>query len=73
MAMPDRLSDWRSRLKENLWYHIRRRRPGMSTAEVQAETEQRFQSLMQMQVPSDATLKAMQRRGELGARATYGS
>ena len=55
------MTDWRSRLKERLSRIIQRRSPGMLTAEAQAETEQRFQSLMQMQVPSDATLQEIQR------------
>jgi hypothetical protein len=71
--MAEPLTGWRAYLRDAVRLQIRRRLPGMSTAEVEADTERRFQALMKMQVPSDATLQAMQRRGELSARATYRS
>jgi hypothetical protein len=65
--MPERPTDWRDRLKDAIRGKIKSRWPDLSAAQMDAETERRFQRLMQMEVPSDAELRAMQARGELAS------
>jgi hypothetical protein len=63
--VPERLTDWRERLKGSIMRRISRLTPGMPKSQMDDEAERRLYLLTQMQVPSDAELRAMQTRGEL--------
>lgn len=61
------LTDWRTRLKEAVRDKVSSQRPNAPLSDIEAETERRFQRLMQLEVPSDAELREMQERGELAS------
>ena len=61
--MSERVTDWRDRLKDTLRNKIRSRIPRLSAAQLEAETDFRFQRLLKTEVPSDAELRAMQESG----------
>jgi hypothetical protein len=62
-------SSWRDRIRASIRHKLSRLAPTMPASQLDAETERRFSLLMQMQVPSDAELREMQARGELGSDA----
>jgi hypothetical protein len=67
--MSGHLASWRGRLRNAIRHKLSRLSPDMSAPQLDDETERRFYLLMQMQVPSDAELREMQARGELGSDA----